>query len=78
MRLLDDFTFADGSPVPKPNFTRVVAEVLKPPATPVVYLASEIGFRNYCEGCAELAMVQETEFNDYPLRVFCSVGRCSK
>lgn len=63
--------------------THVVAEAIKTPASPpvtvyAVYLASEAGFRNYCEACPLLAMVQETDFQTFCLRIFCSVVKCNK
>lgn len=62
--------------------TPVVAEVIKtagpPPVTVyAVYLASEVGFKN-CEACPLLAMVQETGFNIFGIRVFCSAVKCNK
>lgn len=50
------------------------------PQVPVeaVYLSSEEGYRNFCEGCSNLVAVQETGSKMFPLHAFCSVGRCVK
>lgn len=68
------FDFAEAKP------TCVVAEKAEVAGPRVVgiYMASEQGFTSYCEGCAELAMVQETGGSELPLRVFCKAMKCSK
>jgi hypothetical protein len=42
------------------------------------YLASKEGFKNYCEGCVELAGFENTESNPFCKRVFCSSEKCVK
>ena len=43
-----------------------------------VYLASEQGFVNYCEGCQKLVAVQETGDRMFVLRIFCALKKCEK
>ena len=60
------------------EFTRVEAENVIPVMNVIlIILASKEGFGNYCDGCSELVLVQETDSIDFPLRVFCKAGKCS-
>lgn len=43
-----------------------------------VYLASSVGFDNFCGKCEVLRLVQETGSYDLSLRVFCGAFKCQR